>query len=154
VIEVRRFRAGDAPALVALFRDTVHRINIRDYSPEQVQAWAPDEIDEPYGADTLSRRFCLVAESDGAIVGFGDLEGEGHLDRLYVHADHQARGVGRALLAALEAEARRRGCRRIFTEASLTARPFFEGHGYRVLQEQVVVCRGVEFVNYQMEKPL
>src|SRR5262249_31014274 len=152
--QVRDFRPEDVLAVGALFRDTVRRINSRDYSPEQVRAWAPDDISEQSWADKLAGRFSLVAEIRGEIVGFGDLEGDGHLDHLYVHADHQACGVGRALLAALEAEAGQCGISRMFTEASITARPFFERHGYRVLQEQVVVCRSVEFVNYRMEKRL
>jgi len=151
--QIRAFRPDDATAVVALFRDTVRRINSRDYSPEQVWAWAPDEIEQSW-IDKLARRFTLVAETGGQIVGFGDLEADDRLGHLYVQADHQGRGVGRALLEALEAEAMRRGCQVIHTEASITAKPFFERQGYRVLREQVVVCRGVEFVNYRMEKAL
>jgi len=42
----------------------------------------------------------------------------------------------------------------LFTEASITARPFFEAQGFAVLAPQVVRCRGVEFVNYRMERVL
>ena len=35
-----------------------------------------------------------------------------------------------------------------------TARPFFESQGFVVLAPQVVMCRGVEFVNYRMERVL
>jgi putative acetyltransferase len=152
-VQIRRYRPADAAAVVALFRDTIRRVNIRDYTLEQVRAWAPDEIQQSW-IDKLARRFTLVAVTDGQIVGFGDLEGNDCLGHLYTHVDHQRRGIGRAVLAALEAEARRRGCDVIRTEASITARPFFERQGYRVLREQVVVCRGVEFVNYKMEKAL
>ena len=82
-------------------------------------------------------RFAVVAEpdpeADGRPAGFADLEPDGHIDRFFVSADHQRRGVGRALLDALLAEARRLGLARVFTEASLTARPFFERHGFAVL---------------------
>lgn len=154
MIQIRSFCLEDTPVIVALFRDTVRRINRQDYSREQVLAWAPDEIDLLGWSDRLASRFSVVADKNGQIVGFGDLEGDGHLDHLYVHADHQGCGVGRALLLVLEAEARQQGHPRVFTEASITARPFFERQGYRVLQEQEVVFRGVSFVNYRMEKPL
>lgn len=150
MIAVRRFRREDIAAIAELFRQTVRRVNSRDYSPEQVAAWAPDEIDEQGWAANLAGRYCLVAVMDDRIVGFGDLDGDDHLDYLYVHADHQRCGVGRLLLAALEAEAAQRGAHRVFTEASITARPFFERQGYRVLEEQVVLCRGVAFLNYRM----
>ncbi|MCE9556351.1 MAG: GNAT family N-acetyltransferase [Planctomycetes bacterium] len=162
---LRPFSPADVPAIVALFRDTVRRVNCRDYSPRQVLAWAPDEIDEAAWSKKLAGRYTLVAAlqwqiaEQPRIVSFGDLESSsldsgGHLGHLYVHADCQRCGVGRKLLSALETEARRLGVPRIFTEASITARPFFEYCGYRLIQEQVVVFHGVEFVNYQMDKQL
>jgi len=71
-----------------------------------------------------------------------------------VSADHQRRGIGRQLLTAVVAEARRVGLARLFTEASITAQPFFEAQGFTTLAPQVVTCRGEEFVNYQMEMVL
>jgi putative acetyltransferase len=153
-MQVREYRADDVPAIVALFRDTVRRVNSRDYSSEQVEAWAPDEIDVVAWAHRLARRFTVVAEIDDRVAGFADLEDDGHLDHLYVHADHQRRGVGRALLAVIEARSRLGGLPSLFTESSITARPFFERLGFVTLQEQVVECRGVEMVNFRMAKDL
>jgi N-acetylglutamate synthase-like GNAT family acetyltransferase len=62
--------------------------------------------------------------------------------------------VGRMLMAAIEAEARRIGLARLFTEASITARPFFEDQGFTVIAPQMVTCREVEFVNFRMERLL
>jgi putative acetyltransferase len=153
-MQARRFRAEDAAAIVALFRDTIRRVNRKDYSAEQVRAWAPDEIDVASWAEKLANRYSVVVELDGVILGFGDIEDDGHLDHLFVHADHQGGGVGRLLLNVLEAEAHRCGIGRLFTEASITARPFFEHCGYALIAKQVVVCRGVEFVNFRMDKRL
>jgi putative acetyltransferase len=150
----RSFRPDDAPVLLALFRDTIRRINSRDYDLDQIRAWASDDIDLDIWAGRFTGRFVRVAEIDGRPIGFAELEPNGHIDRLYVSADHQRRGIGRALLAALVAEARRLGVARLFTEASITARPFFESQGFVVLAPQVVTCRGAEFVNYRMERRL
>ncbi len=150
---VRRYHPKDAAAVVALFRDTVRRVNIRDYSPDQVRAWAPDDLGVGW-AGKLAGRFTVLVEAGGSVLGFADLEDDGHFDHLFVHADFQRCGVGRALVAVVEDEARRRGLRRIFTEASITARPFFERQGYVVLQEQTVHSRGQAFINYRMEKIL
>ena len=95
-----------------------------------------------------------MAEESGCPVGFAELESDGHIDRVYVSADHQRRGIGRQLLAAVEAEARCVGLARLFTEASITARPFFEAQWFTVLVPQVVRCRGAEFINYRMERIL
>lgn len=151
MIALRPYRPDDAPALLALFRDTIRRVNSRDYAPEQIAAWASDDIDPARWSGRFEGRFVPVAEEAGRPVGFAELESTGHVDRVYVSANHQRRGIGRRLLAAVAAEARRVGLARLFTEASITARPFFEAQGFTVLAPQVVTCRGVEFVNYQME---
>lgn len=152
-ISLRRFREDDLPTLIELFRDTIRRVNVRDYTPEQVQAWAPDDID-PSKWRTFEGRHAIVAEFDDLIVGFADLETDGHLDRFFVHADMQGRGVGRAMLEALLNEARRLALPRIFAEVSVTARPFFERHGFAVLAEQSVEVRGQRLTNYRMERRL
>lgn len=152
-MRIRPYDPADGPTLTTLFRDTVRRVDSRDYSPEQIRAWAPDEF-PPEWARKFAERFTLVAEADGQVVGFGELDPDGHINRFYVHADCQGRGVGRALLAALEAEAARRGLHRLYTEASITARPFFERLGFATLAAQEVECRGEQFVNFRMEKGL
>jgi putative acetyltransferase len=100
------------------------------------------------------RRAVRPGGRGGRPVGFAELEADGHIDRVYVSADHQGRGIGRALLAAVVAEARRLAIARLFTEASITARPFFESQGFVVLTPQVVTCCGAEFVNYRMARVL
>jgi putative acetyltransferase len=154
VVTLRSYQPDDGPALLALFRDTIRRVNSRDYSPPQVAAWASDDIDTVQWFGRFAGRFVPVAEEGGRPVGFAELEPDGHIDRVYVSADQQGRGVGRQLLAAVVAEARRVGLARLFTEASITARPFFEGQGFVVRAPQVVTLRGVEFVNYRMERVL
>jgi len=154
MVTLRPYRPDDAPALLTLFQDTIRRVNSRDYTPEQIRAWASDDIDPQVWAARLAGRFVALADEAGRPVGFADLEASGHVDRFYVSADHQGRGVGRLLLSAVVAEAQRLGVSRLFTEASITARPFFESHGFVVLTPQVVTVRGVEFVNYRMERVL
>ena len=61
-------------------------------------------------------------------------------------------GGGRTLTAL--ADALEQGCcaPKFTTHASITARPFFEGRGYRMVRPQVVQRRGVLLLNYVMEK--
>ena len=141
---LRAYRGSDLPAILSLFRDTVHTVCARDYTRPQLDAWAPAVPDgAAWDASLLAHR-TLVAEENGSILGFADLAEDGYLDRLYVHRDWQGRGVASALCAALP------GARR--THASITARPFFERRGWRVVREQRVERRGVALTNFVMEK--
>jgi len=153
-ITLRPYEPADAPALLALFRDAIRRVNSRDYNPEQIAAWASDDIDPRAWANRFANRYAIVAEIDGALAGFTELEPDGHIDRFYVSADHQRFGVGKALLDALVAEAHRTDISRLYTEASITASPFFASQGFNVVAPQTVVVRGVEFVNFRMERQL
>jgi len=76
------------------------------------------------------------------------------VDMLYVHPDFERRGVARALLEHLEKVARGFNYRRLYTEASITARPVFEALGFRVTVPQSVTLRGEAMTNYRMEKRL
>ena len=141
---LRAYRGSDLPAILSLFRDTVHTVCARDYTRSQLDAWAPADPDAAAWDASLLAHRTLVAEEKGRIVGFTDLGPDGYLDRLYVHRDWQGRGVGSALCAALP------GARR--THASITARPFFERRGWHVVREQRVERRGVLLTNFVMEK--
>ena len=80
--------------------------------------------------------FTLVAEVDGQIIGFAQLlevDGAAHLEQVSVLPEHGRRGVGRALVEAAVAEARRRGHRamtlRTFAEVAFNA-PFYATCGF------------------------
>jgi len=153
-MRIRRYAPADLDAVMDLFRESVRRIAIRDYSEAQVKVWAPDEPDRERWAARRASRPTWIAEIDGDIAGFTDLEPDGHVDMMFVHPDHQGKGVASALLETAESEAARLGLDRLYTEASITARPFFERKGFRVIAPQTVSLRGMDFINYRMEKRL
>ena len=93
----------------------------------------------------------VVATEGGEIVGFGDIDPTGYLDRLYVHKDHQRQGIASAICDALEQWA---GSKAITTHASIAAKPFFLHRGYRSIRKQEVVRSGIALTNFMMEKPL
>jgi putative acetyltransferase len=151
---IRLYRPDDVDALIDIFRASVRQVARRDYSEEQVLAWAPDAIDRTGWVEQYASRPAWVAEIEDRPVGFSDLEPDGHLDMMFVHPDHQGRGVASALLAEVESAARHQGIDCLHTEASITARPFFERRGFQLLAPQTVSLRGQRFINYRMEKVL
>ena len=146
---IRRYRSEDCRRLTELFYDTVHSVNARDYAPEQLDAWATGQPDLEAWDRSLHAHESFVAEENGVIIGFGDIDQSGYLDRLFVDKDYQGRGVATALCDVLEAAVR---AEHYTTHASITARPFFEKRGYHVVRQQRVERQGVSLTNFVMEK--
>ena len=146
-MKIRRYDPADLDEVVKLFYNTVHIVNAADYTPTQLDAWAPKTMDTSKWAVSLDLNSAFVAVEDG-IIGFGDITADGYLDRLYVRADSIGKGVGKALCRRLESAVGGD----ITTHASITARPFFEKMGYFVVKKQQVERSGVLLTNFIMKK--
>ena len=149
---LRRFRPEDLPELADLLVDTIRRVNCRDYSPEQVRVWAAARDRLAGNPDFFLSLYTIVAAEDGKIVGYGNIDDTGYLDHLYVHSEFQGQGIASSICQELERYAYTMHAPKITVHASITARPFFEKRGYRVLREQQVERQGVLLTNYEMEK--
>ena len=148
---IREYRPEDCEELeelLRLFYDTVHTVNAKDYTKEQLDAWAADSPNREEWNRYLLRHYSLVAEEHGRIIGFGDLRKDGLLHRLFVHRDCQRKGAARAVCGRLEQMFEGE----IPTFASITAKPFFEKRGYAVVKEQTVMRNGIPLKNFLMKK--
>ncbi len=153
-MKIRLFEDQDTEEIARLFYETVREINRRDYSLAQVNAWAPDDIHFRDWRNICASRFTYVADDQGTIAGFGELEPNGHIDCFYCHKSYQRCGVGHQIYQAIETKAIELNLQTLTTEASITAKAFFEKMGFLSLKEQSVTCRGEVFINYKMEKLL
>jgi putative acetyltransferase len=153
-MRIRRVERADITPISRLYYETVHRVNSRDYSPEQIDAWAPRVYPDAFWQRRFRRYFVLVAEEEGAIVGFAELAPTGEIDCFYVHHAHQHRGVGAALMARIEREAHARGSSRLTADVSITAEPFFRRMGFRIVRRQIKIFRNRAFKQAVMEKRL
>lgn len=153
---LRLYRPEDLEELVQLFYETVHTVNLGDYTREETDAWvsSPAAVDRAAWGESLSAHYTVVAEREGQLLGFGDMDATGYFDRLYVHREFQGRGAASAIAEALEGYALGLGLGRVTVHASRTARPFFQRRGYRTLYAQQVERRGVLLENFAMEKTL
>ncbi|CAH1544208.1 GNAT family N-acetyltransferase [Vibrio rotiferianus] len=154
MLEIRRFESGDEETLRTLFYYTVRKICINDYTDAQVSAWAPNI----YVAEDWNKKIALlnpfVVLLDGQVVGYADLQPDGYVDHFFCHWQHQGKGVGTALMQQLIAEGARNFNHRLYANVSLTAKPFFERHGFIVAKQQSVDIRGQTLTNFLMEKDL
>lgn len=144
----REYQSSDCRELAELFYNTVHTINAKDYTREQLDVWATGQVDLKKWNQSLQEHFSIVAVDGDMIVGFGDIDQTGYLDRLYVHSGYQRKGIAAAICDRLESAVQEK----IVTHASITAKPFFEKRGYKVVQEQQVERQGIFLTNFIMLK--
>ncbi len=156
-MRIRPYVAGEEGALLAIFQSSVRGLACRDYSPEQTEAWAPASLDDDsrsYWFSRIQSNLPWVAEVDGQLVGFADLQPSGYIDQFFVAAEFSGRGVGGALMRHVHETALSHGMKELVSHVSLTAQPFFKHYGFSIESEQYPVVRGIALRNAVMRKIL
>ncbi|MFK4090080.1 GNAT family N-acetyltransferase [Kribbella sp. NPDC020789] len=155
---LRSYVPADAVPTWRVYYAAVRRTAIRDYTEEQVRAWAPDEADVDFEVWAARRAAAhtYVACVDDTVVGFSDFTDDGLLDMLFVHPDHSGQGIARLLVTKIQHEAAAHGLTRLITHASRTARPAFESFGFVVDRDNPTnqTRTGVLIPNYDMHYDL
>lgn len=145
---IRKYNQLDCNEIVNLFYNTVHIINKKDYSKEQLDAWANKPFDLNRWDNILTNHHTLVAIKDNIIVGFGDIDNTGYLDHLYVHYDYQGQGIASKICDQLENYTNND----ILVHASISAKDFFIKRGYKIIKEQQVKRNNIFLTNFVMIK--
>lgn len=145
-MEICEYQASDCLEIARLFYETIHNVNAKDYSEDQLDVWASLDKNGDIWHQILSPNQCFVAKKEGKIIGFSDISASNYLNHLYVHKDYQRQGVATALCEKLESDTS------ITTHASITACPFFEKRAYKLITKQEVERKGIMLVNYLMKK--
>lgn len=154
-MRVRRMYPTEVKKLADLLYNSVHTLCTADYSPEELEAWAPKNMDMTKFRLSLMKSYNLVMTDRDRIVGFVCIEPDGYVNRLFTHPDYTHRGIATALMDRAEDWAKRkRGLARVRLAASKTGKGFYLKRGYRVTDTEFVNRRGVTFRNQIMEKYL
>ena len=149
---VREFRPGEEAALHSVFYSAVREVASRDYTSDQIAAWAPVEWDRTAWAARIRGIRPFVAEVDGEPVGYADVQANGYVDHFFVAAPWVRRGVGGTLMEKIHLRASDLGIKLLWSDVSRTAQPFFSRFGFRVVRESSAVIRGITVPNARMEK--
>ncbi|WP_244883822.1 GNAT family N-acetyltransferase [Variovorax paradoxus] len=153
-MEIRRFRLGDEAALFRVYFTAIHEIACRDYSPEQVEAWAPADLDADLWTNRVRGIQPFVAVLGDEIVGYADVQQDGYVDHFFVSGARPRQGIGTRLMARIHEEARSLGLAELTSDVSKTAEPFFALHGFHVVERRFPVLRGFTLQNALMRKVL
>ena len=154
-LSMRLLTKQDIPQMRALLRSTVLTVNSKDYTHEEVEDWASCGDSVEHWKELLAKNdYIGIFDGQGNIIGFSSMNSEGHLHSMFVHKDWQHQGMASRMLAEVENMAREYGVPKIVVEASITARPFFEKHGYTAVKAQKAKANRLYLTNYVMEKTL
>lgn len=130
---LRVYKPADCKALTELFYETVHSVNTKDYTKEQVDAWADGNVDLEKWNQSFLEHYTVIAEEENGITGFGDISDTGYLDRLYVHKAYQHQGIASAICDELEHYADQNVVETLASNRRQDR--FLNPEGYMVIQE-------------------
>lgn len=152
---LRRATAADAAAMWTLRQDAIRQTCRGRYPDEMLERWASSPLPETFPTN-IDKGYFLVGVAATRIAGFAALNvGNAEVDAVFVAPDQGRRGLGRLLLAELEAEAIRAGLRTLGLSASLNAVAFYRATGYHALRDDsYTTSAGVTIACVRMEKQL
>lgn len=152
MIIVRKYNQGDELELWLLKVNTIKSVNSKDYSKEQINAWAPNVFNEEKWIKRIRDMNPFIAEIAGKIVGFADLQANGYIDHFFCHNEYQGKGIGKELMLHLINQSKEQSLPRVYSHVSITARVFFERFGFNVVKQQTMEIGNQALTNYVMEK--
>jgi GNAT superfamily N-acetyltransferase len=134
-LRLRRPTPADAEPLVAMWTRSIRELCHLDHGGREsvLREWCGQKTPAVLAAALADPgMFWVVAArpEDDALLGVGLLGAGGLVHAVYVHPESARRGVGTALLRALEREARRRGLSTLVLESTATGHPFYRSRGF------------------------
>ncbi len=145
----------DSRPLLSLYRRSISAVEDDLYSLAQRTAWAQWANDVTKADHQLRQGLTILALANGNAVGFAQLFPGSMVNMLYVDEGWQRQGIGKGLVARLEAVAYKRGTMTMTTRASDASFPLFRSLGFEASrQEQVHAAGGITLTRTLMYKPL
>ena len=149
---IRKFAPEDVENLSRLIIQNLRHVNIRDYSAESIEAlvpyYTPDQI------ISLSKTCYMIVSVHGAdLVGTATLDGD-RVRNVFTDIDMHKKGIGRLLMADLEAYAIENNLTKIYLHAGLSAQDFYSKLGYETIKRIEHELDGNPLPVIKMEKVL
>jgi putative acetyltransferase len=153
-MRIREFQLGDEADLHAVFQSAIRELASKDYTPEQIEAWAPASFDPEVWAARMQGIRPFVVESRGKLVAYADVQPTGYIDHFFVAGPCARAGIGTALMSHLLKLASAQGIAMLTSHVSRTAQPFFAQFGFVVVEKRAPIIRGVVVQNALMRREL
>ena len=151
-IEIRKAENEDIDQISLLFFETINHVNTKDYNSSQIQIWSAGYNNIYKWRKKILEQYFIVAKIGALVVGFASIAPDGCLDYLYVHKNHQREGIATSLLHTIEKFALESGLLEIWSDVSITAKPFFLSKGFTISKTYLKEVNGISFENSIMTK--
>lgn len=156
---IRRAKHEDAEGIIHSHVTSIRELCSKDYTFEQIEAWAGRKFRAPLWHQAIDRDFVWVVEKDSHVRGFGHLaimdEENGELMGLYFTPEICGQGLARKLFKEILKVAREHNLNRINLYATITARSFYENLGFvQSDSDTTIEMRGVPIPCYPMQLSL
>ncbi len=153
-IKIYRVAKEDVGMITQLFRDTIKNVNSKDYPEDEIDDWSSWWADHDKWHEKIEEQYFIKAMINDKTVGFSSLATDGYLDFLFTHKDYQGQGVAGNLIRKIEKKAKEQGNDLIYSDVSITAKGFFERHGYIVEKQQFKKSKNKELIVFRMTKTI
>ena len=131
-VNLRLARPEEAALLLQIHHASVQGLCQGQYNAEQIAHWFDGRDETAYAQGLIQQRLWLACAPEP--VGFIELDADS-IDKLFVLPQAAGLGVGKALLLhglqVLQAE----GKHTVDIEATLTGVPFYQKHGFHILEQ-------------------
>jgi len=150
MVSIEKYNAKMVGELWQVYFTSIRMVCIKDYSEEQVQAWAPENFDMNLFQEKMDKIKPFIALLDNKVIGYADLQSDGLIDHFFVHGKYQRRGAGIALMKNILKEGE---CMpKLYSYVSHTAKPLYINHGFQVEKIRLEEIRGCKIENNVMVK--
>jgi putative acetyltransferase len=149
-IEIVNYDKKFLKEIVHLFTNTIHKTCDKDYTKEQLNAWASLDIDYEKWDKKFEKSKPILVLNENQIIGFSELYDD-YIDCFYIHHKYQNKGVGAFLLKYIINVARKKSLKKIKLDSSITAKLFFESFNFKEVKKNYVKRNNQTLVNYSLE---
>ena len=156
-MNIETFQTFHAEQVSNLIRRNLLEINSIDTN-EQLITFLVDYFSPTKILENAKTQHIFVALEEGKVIGTAGLANFGNADEpsfygvaVFVDPDCQGRGIGKLLMALVEAKANELGANKITVRSSISAQGFYKKMGYQFNDGEIILDGNG---NYILEKAL
>ena len=148
MVSIEKYDVEMIPEMWDVYFTSIRMVCSKDYSKEQIEAWAPESFDLNLFREKMDRLNPFVAMLGRKVVGYTDLQEDGLIDHFFVHGEFQGKGAGTKLMEAVLNKGK--SYPKLYSHVSHTAKPLYLKHGFTVAKVKNEEVRGVYIENNLM----